>query len=558
MPGLARRKRLLAVAMAVVGGLVVLVVAQLVIGPSSRFRFASVVASARDTMVVASPVRLGSALPFILDHGIVYASDIPTAKAPISSRMVVDGARFIVTPNEAGPHAVDEPIAPILAALLGAGFDKLTVRRTDVSFSRSGRAGDLLANLSAEVARRKQGLSAKGKFTYLGQRLRFEASAGLPPSDAKAGQRIPLRLVVTGAGFNAVFDGRLDIDGGFVLSGPADVAISDPRRVMRWLGLPIGTGTGLASVRARGDIIWRDRNIEFQSIAIVADGNEATGALAVNFEGQRPALDGTLAVKTLNLTPYVDLSTTDVGLTRRFEHHLPLARDIDIDMRLSASSVIVGPHKHAGVAATIALKAGRLLIDIAEMDWLGGTLGGQVMLDLASMPTGLTLKGRVQRVDISRLTSELMGFAVGQGASTVSLDLTARGASPAEMLRSLSGRVAVSMTEGGRLAIDVRQLVEDEGARTDGAALWSAATRGTTPLDKLDLRVTVRNGVIQSEATELAAGPRRFAVSGSYNLLSDVIDLSFRLQDQAPGSRKGVAARVHGPRANPDVSRTPN
>jgi AsmA protein len=558
MPGLARRKRLLAVAIAVVGGLVVLVVAQLVIGPSSRFRFASVVASARDTMVIASPVRLGAALPLVLDHGVVYASDIPTASSPVSSRMVVDGARLVVTPSEAGPHEADEPLAPILAALLGPGFNTLTVRRTDVAFSRNGRAGDLLANLSAEAARRKQGLSVKGKFTLLGQRVRFEATAGLPPSDAKAGQRIPLRLVVSGAGFNAVFDGRLDVDGGFVLSGPADVTISEPRRVMRWLGLPIGTGEGLASLRARGNIIWRDRNVEFQSISLVADGNEATGALAINFEGPRPAIDGTLDVKTLNLTPYIDLSTSDVSLTHRFEHHLPLARDIDIDMRLSASTVIVGRHKLAGVAVTIALKAGRLLADVAEMDWLGGTLGGQITLDLATMPTTLILKGRLQKVDISRVTSGLMGFTIGQGASTVSLDLTARGASPAEMLRSLSGRVGLSMTEGGRLAIDVRQLVEDKGARADGSALWTAATRGTTPLDKLDLKLTVHNGVIRSEMAELAAGPRRFAISGSYNLLSDVIDLSFRLQEQVQRARNGATARVHGPRTNPDVSHTPN
>ena len=40
--------------------------------------------------------------------------------------------------------------------------------------------------------------------------------------------------------------------------------------------------------------------------AVTLDGNEATGALALNLTGERPLIDGTLAFSTLDLTPYAD------------------------------------------------------------------------------------------------------------------------------------------------------------------------------------------------------------------------------------------------------------
>ncbi|HRD77593.1 MAG TPA: AsmA-like C-terminal region-containing protein [Hyphomicrobiaceae bacterium] len=560
MRALIPRARLMAVAIAIVGGLLLLIAAPLLFGPSSRLRLASVVASARDSMVITAPVRLSSTAPLVIDAGSIFSSDIPTAKSPVSGRMVIDGASIVVSQPEPGPHASDDSVVPILSVLVGPGFDRLTIRRTEIRFSRSGRPGDLLANVSAEVTRRKQGLHAKGKFTYLGQRLRFEATTGPIVADIKTKLRQPLRLVVTGAWFSAVFDGHLDIDGTVSLDGQGEVSISDPRRAMRWLGLPIGSGESLRRTRAKGTVVWRNRTIAFQTVALAIDGNEATGALTVDFEGPRPLFDGTLAVKTLDLTPYIELEKSEPGMARRVEHHLPLARDIDIDMRLSAATLIVGPHKFGGVAATVALKAGRLIADIAEMDFSEGTIGGQVLLDLAAMPTVLAVRGRAQNFDLARISSALVGFAAGQGPATLTVDASARGATAIELLRSLSGKASLALSEGGRLAVDVRHLIDADAPKDDLRRLWAAAKRGSTSFDKLEIKLSMRNGVVQSELVELASGPAGVAVVGSYSLISDVLDLSIRRSKGASlaPAGKAASARVLGPSANPDIVRSPN
>ena len=61
------------------------------------------------------------------------------------------------------------------------------------------------------------------------------------------------------------------------------------------------------------------------------------------------------------------------------------------------------------------------------------------------------------------------------GRSTLSLDLSSAGQTPAEVLRGLSGKAALIMAEGARLALDLKAL--------------RAAKSGTPPIGTSPTRV---------------------------------------------------------------------
>ncbi|MBJ6907684.1 hypothetical protein, partial [Vibrio cholerae] len=62
---------------------------------------------------------------------------------------------------------------------------------------------------------------------------------------------------------------------------------------------------GFGPFHAKGQLEWVGRTMAFQNTTLQLDENDATGTLSINFAGQRPAVEGTLGLKTLDLTQYL-------------------------------------------------------------------------------------------------------------------------------------------------------------------------------------------------------------------------------------------------------------
>ncbi|HZT48723.1 MAG TPA: AsmA-like C-terminal region-containing protein [Hyphomicrobiaceae bacterium] len=528
-------------------------------GSDEPFSGYSVMASPRDMHVIAAPIRLSAAPDLTISRGTLYADGNAAAGTPIS-RFVLDGpvlhlnaSGLRTSPPGSDAAGPTGSIAPLLVEQLAAmGFDTLTLRRGTLHVTADNGSSETIGEIEAELSGgRKGNITARGSFSIRGQRLAFDAS--LPAHADKRTQRWPMKVAIKGDLLEALFDGHLSVAEDLRLAGQIELASSSLRRAARWFGVPLSPADGLNATQVKGQINWARHTLAVEGAKVVLDGNEGTGALAVNLKGERPLIDATLAFNALDLTPYAESARSQSFLFDRqtaswsaFDLSFPIIRHVDADLRISAPKVLIKGYGVAlgGGAATITVRSGKLLADIADLDFQGGKVTAQITAN-ANDPVPLyTLRGKVESFDAGAAGTALFGAPVLSGRSTLSVDVQGAGQTPAELLRTLSGKAAMSMAEGARLALDMKAL--RAAAKPNGPPGWGLLAKGQTSIEQVEARALIRDGTIVTEAVHARSGSAGVGASGRIDLVERTLDLRLFMKPSVPTDRPLKLADVVG------------
>src|SRR5262249_42172195 len=157
------------------------------------------------------------------------------------------------------------------------------------------------------------------------------------------------------------------------LGGQIELTSPSLRRTARWLGAPVPVADGLNALIVKGQINWRARPPAGEGAQGTICGHATTGARGLNLTRARPLIDATLAFQALDLTPYADAARAQSFLFDRqtatwslYDLSFPLIRHVDADLRISAPKIVLKGYGLGRGAATIAVRSGKLLADIAE------------------------------------------------------------------------------------------------------------------------------------------------------------------------------------------------
>lgn len=543
-----------AVVIGVLGFVALGVGVPIVVGGSDRLELhsSSLVAAPRDRHAITEPVTLGGVPGVIVERGTVslseaYASRVMTGEAVAAllasgtARLVLDGATLVVDRRYASPSDAEVlESAPLSAALADLNFEALSVRRTTLVLKSEDGRRDTIGEINAEIAaKRKVSLTAKGSVTVKGHKLALDATLGTGEKRGSTKPQ-PLKFSVRGPMLEASFDGRLALTEPAVLQGQGEATVRNLRDTARWLGLGWPAGPGLADFKVKGPVEWGRQGVSFQRAAMLMDGNEAQGALSLGFAGERPNVTATLALQTLDLSRYVKAWRNDAnrslieGVMGPGQFALPLVRHFDADLRISANRVRTGGTDLGQSAATLSIKSGKLLADFAEiaLDDARGT--GQLIVDTNAAYPRYVVRGKFTDFDVSRLVPDAAGSVPLQGRGELIADVSATGDEASELLRTLSGKVSVSMPSGGRVGLDLRGLLA--AAHKQPVSGWSQARRGATSVDSLQGRLILSEGVVYTESFSAALGDAMLTATGGGNLRSGVVDLRLSM------AGKGTAA----------------
>jgi AsmA protein len=555
------------------------------LGYDLPLRTAVVLATARDNYQVTSPIELAASPRVVLEHGTLSLAprggrkprSAKEALALIESgraQLVLEDALLSV--DARGPRATagagaTAEIAPILSALAQFRFGSLKIRRGTLVLNAGAGAREVLGEISADFAAvRSSAVSAIGSFNLRGEELSFDTILDLAvdPSDGRA----PLKATITGALVQASFDGRVGFADGLQLAANvADVRCARLRELARWLGAPWPAGSGLQDFRARGQLEWQEGVLAFQEAVFQMDGNVASGALSVGL-GERTAIDGTLALARLDLTAYLPpaagaskdtrtrLEAAWLALTGDpVDYAFPLIKELDADIRISADRVVARGNDFGRGAATLSIRDGKMLADVAELELGHGALGGgHVMLDMNGPVPHYVVRGKLAGFEAARLGAAVFDYPpLLSGRGEVSLDLAATGATRTELAGTLAGKIMLHVGDGGRLGIDLEALMA--AARAKELAGW-AAGRGSTTVDEIVARFRVSGGTIGVEAVKLQTGGRSIVGSGGIDFANRELDVQLMLAPPAPavapGAREAPAAdrlSVQGPWIAPAI-----
>ena len=147
----------------------------------------------------------------------------------------------------------------------------------------------------------------------------------------------------------------------------------------------------------------------------------------------RQTLQATLAAGTLDFTPYISTFRLLACGARDWNRQLFDLNSLsttDLDMRLSAAKVTVGPSKLGRTAFGANLRGGALALSVGEAQMYGGIAKGS--FGIARSDTVADVKAQFQftDVDLQACACELFGINKLSGRGNLNVSLVASGASP--------------------------------------------------------------------------------------------------------------------------------
>lgn len=438
------------------------------------------------------------------------------------------------------------PTSPFVELLQSGRYDTLSLRNSTILLHGFFENAEALNDFRGEVSLRRRGTVAiKGTGSVRGRTVSVDVSANIGQAERRGTQlhKVPVKLALKGELVDLSVDGRLVLSPDeSELQGQGEIALSSGRGFARWFGAYWPPGSGLRDMSVRGQMRFSKQNLAVERAVARLDGNEGTGVLNLRLKQPRPVIAGTLAFKSFDAKPYLTASDLDATAPLSWTSFtagpltVPLGMHMDADLRISADRIALGSFELGHTAATIALKDGRLLADVADLKIIGGEGGGQLTADFTGFTPRVGVRGKLEQVELGILSASLAGVQLVSGKAGIVVDLSGTGGTLQDVLRSFAGKLSVRAQSPGKLGLDLRGM--SLAARNGEVIGWGASLKGGTAYENIDFRLVLRDGTILTETAEARTGDGIWTAVGVVSLASDRVDLRL---SQSPLPASGAA-----------------
>lgn len=484
---------------------------------------------------------------------------------------------------------VNDP--PVLDKVLRNAEDApfLTMVVEDARVVVAGDARPLVAGLGgfSGVVRRAPGateFSVDGTLSWRGRPVEINlARTRFTPEGPTETAQLSVRAEGDVFGRIAA-EGRVVRANGVRFMGGLDVSEARAEFVAGAVDIPAGDALEDVRVSASGRMTATARDIALEELRLSFGESRANGLLRVDMT-DKPKISGTLGLGRVDLR---GLSVHDsgsgvlawAGAVQRREgrasgHAAWLAqatRRFDVDLRVSAESVILDGVSTGPAAAFVSVTDGLAALHLAELRAFGGSLNGQFEARSDGSRFHLSGKGRAEGIELGQFLAAPGAYPLATGSADISFTLRASAPSlPALVRRArLSGRL-VGM-DGGELVMDVAALAAHGAAMEaanppPGGAQPLAPSRGeydtlTCAFDLAGGRLEVRRLEIVHDAWLIRGAGRIDLVgrtldwqfdAGRFTRPAEASGLPFRDSTLTSGAEKAIGLHVRGSMDDPRV-----
>jgi AsmA protein len=253
----------------------------------------------------------------------------------------------------------------------------------------------------------------------------------------------------------------------------------------------------------------------------------------------RQSLQATLAADSLDFTPYISTFRLLAGGHdwNRQLFDLTSLSTTDLDMRLSAARVTIGPSKLGRTAIGANLRGGALALSVGEAQVYGGMARGSFALARSDAVADVKAQFQFSDVDLQACVSELFGVDKLSGRGNLNVSLSASGSSPFALAQSLDGTASLTGHDGAISGFNVEQLLKRlERRPLSGAGSFRS---GTTPYDNITIAVKFAEGIATAEDIRVESPAARVVMTGTVSVPAREFDM------------KGVASLTSNANATP-------
>lgn len=366
--------------------------------------------------------------------------------------------------------------------------------------------------------------AATGQFDWRGERVDGSISFADFVA-ALSGDRSGLKARIASAPLKLAFDGSAANRTSPMMEGTLTIDSPSLRNALRWTGQPqpASGGFGRFALKARANVVGA--SIALTNVNVELDGNTAEGVMTYANNG-RQTLQATLAADALDFTPYISTFRLLASGARDWNRQLFDLNGLsttDLDMRLSAAKLTVGPSKLGRTAIGANLRNGTLALSVGEAQVYGGIAKGS--FGIARSDTVADIKAQFQftDVDLQACASELFGLNKLSGRGNINVSLLASGSSPFGLVQSLDGTATVTGRDGAISGFNAEQLLKRlERRPLSGGGNFRS---GSTPYDNLTIAVKFSDGIATAEDIRIEGPAARITLTGTASVPTREYDM---------------------------------
>lgn len=387
-------------------------------------------------------------------------------------------------------------------------------------------------------------LAAKGGVTWRGQPVDFTLDVKQPRA-VMAGKASPTTLAVSGKLIEMSLRGDADLGGA---RGDLDLSVPSVRELIAWTTgrAPDAPGGALGPFTVAAKLSAGDGKLALSQATITLDAMKATGDLAVNTTGARPALRGKLAVDMLDLNPYLPPAAAPAsGPANRAApadwSDAPIdtaaLHVADLDIALTVGGMRIREIDIGKSALHLALAGGRLTADLRELALYQGSGNGQLTLDGRQKGLGLDARFKMQGLQAAPFLAAAAGFDRIEGTGSADIAVAGRGGTERQLIQSLNGQGAVTFLDGAIRGINLAAMVRN-------VTTAFADTSGVQKTDFAELSgtYTIANGIVTNNDLALKSPLLRMEGTGTVDLPRR--HLRYRLAPKVVASIEGQGGKT--------------
>lgn len=299
---------------------------------------------------------------------------------------------------------------------------------------------------------RRVGLAAtlSGDLFWRGEKLETTLWVAQPAALLRGEQSVATASF-SGAGLRLDAQGQLQSGANARFSGRFSGATESVREALARFGASVPLPGPFSSIQFSTQATLGLRDAQFQDIRFIVDGNEFEGAASLRYDESRPRLSATLKSAFFSTKPILadipPLTTPDNQWSRE-DFAPPDLAGADVDVSLHAAHARLGALTVDDAEFALTLREGALDLVLAD----ARAYRGKVRARAEILPSGRGLSvratARTSGVEAGALLWDALGRQTLAGALDASLALDAAGANMAELMRTLSGRVSLSLRDG--------------------------------------------------------------------------------------------------------------
>jgi AsmA protein len=366
--------------------------------------------------------------------------------------------------------------------------------------------------------------AATGQFDWRGERVDGSISINDFVA-ALAGDRSGLKVRLSSAPLKVAFDGSVANRTSAMMEGTLTIDSSSLRSALQWIGQasPAAGGFGRFALKARANVVGA--SLALTNVNVELDGNVAEGVMTYSNNG-RQSLQATLAADALDFTPYISTFRLLASGARDWNRQLfdlNALSTTDLDMRLSAARLTVGPSKLGRTALGANLRGGVLALSIGEAQIYGGIARGSFGIARADADAEVKAQLQFIDVDLQSCASELFGITKLSGRGNLNVSLVASGSSPFGLAQSLDGTASLTGHDGAISGFNVEQLLKRlERSPLSGGGNFRS---GSTPYDTLNVTFKFADGIATAEDVRIEGPSARITMTGTASVPTREYDM---------------------------------